>query len=356
MSEYSSTERMLHNSAFKTWSTQVSLSNLESKLYKSKLSGIGIEKPVFITALPRAGTTLLLEISVGSGEFASHSYREMPFLHIPIFWRYFSKLFKQSDEMRERAHGDGMMINVDSPEAFEEVFWKGYWPSRYLDDRIKPWAEPDYPEFEKYLQAHIQKLIYLQGGNGATHLRYMSKNNLNIARTKYLKKLFPDSIIIVPFRAPLEHISSLLRQHKNFMKVHGEDSFTSQYMEDIGHYDFGKNLRPVDFNNWVDPGTNPDPNTLWFWLEYWIQGYEYMLKKQHDHIHLLAYDELCADPGNKLEKFGKLLELKNMDKLMASAERIKAPRPYEVDTTGIPQEVLDRANTLYQELLKASAV
>ena len=30
-------------------------------------------------------------------------------------------LFRKSGEMRERAHGDGMMIDFDSPEALEEM-------------------------------------------------------------------------------------------------------------------------------------------------------------------------------------------------------------------------------------------
>ena len=122
-----------------------SLSGIESRVYKTPLSGIEITKPVFITALPRAGTTLLLELCVETGYFASHTYRDMPFVLTPLLWERFSRLFKRSENPRERAHGDGMMISMDSPEAFEEIIWKGYWPSRYLADRIVPWTEPDFP-------------------------------------------------------------------------------------------------------------------------------------------------------------------------------------------------------------------
>ena len=286
-----------------------SLSGIESRVYKASLSDIEVTRPVFITALPRAGTTLLLELCVETGEFASHTYRDMPFVLTPLFWERFSRMFKRSEEARERAHGDGMMISMDSPEAFEEIIWKGYWPSRYLVDRIVPWAEPDFPEFEDFFRDHLRKIMLLRGCDVSRRLRYISKNNLNIARTGYIKRLFPESIIVVPFRAPLEHASSMLRQHLNFMKIHQSDPFTSKYMKDIGHFDFGENLRPVDFDNWVSSGQAQDPESLLFWLNYWVRGYQYMLANAKQHVHFFAYDSFCEKPGPALKGLSELLEI-----------------------------------------------
>ena len=208
VNKYSVIEKTLHNIAFGSLSVQALVSKMESRVYSNELAGIKNKQPVFITALPRAGTTLLLELSVETNEFASHTYRNMPFLFTPIFWNRFSKFFKYSDKPRERAHGDGMMVNVDSPEAFEEIIWKYFWPSRYKENRIIPWSEPDYLDFENFLDDHIKKLIFLYNDYTAQGKRYISKNNLNIARIGYLKRVFPDSIIIVPFRDPLQHASS----------------------------------------------------------------------------------------------------------------------------------------------------
>ena len=131
----------------------------------------------------------------------------------------------REDSPVERAHGDGMMISVDSPEAFEEIIWKGFWPSRYLSDRIVPWAEPEFADFERFFRDHMRKIILLRSGVSSRHFRYISKNNPNISRIGYLKRVFPDSIIVVPFRAPLQHASSMLRQHRNFTKIHEQDPF-----------------------------------------------------------------------------------------------------------------------------------
>lgn len=354
VNNYSVIEKILHNSAFKSWSSLTSLSDIESGIFKKELAGIEIKKPVFITALPRAGTTLLLELCVETNEFVSHTYRDMPFLLVPLFWNRFSKLFKHSDTSRERAHGDGMMISVDSPEAFEEIIWKGFWPSRYRKDRIIPWSTPNYADFEKFFHDHLCKIIFLRGGNASSQTRYISKNNLNIARTGYLKRIFPDAIIVVPFRDPLQHASSLLRQHRNFLKIHKEDAFARRYMEDIGHYDFGKNLRPVDFDNWLSSEQVPDPDTPLFWLQYWISTYRYLLKSIPAPVNFFSYDAFCNDPERHLEQLGKLLEIKNIESFMENAGRVSAPKSYDIDVDGIAPDILDQAETLYMDLQKAA--
>lgn len=350
VNKHSIIDKILHNLAFKSWSPLISLSNIEDRIFEKELAGIENKKPVFITALPRAGTTLLLELCVGTNEFVSHTYGDMPFLLTPLFWSRFSKLFRHSDIPTERVHGDGIMVNVDSPEAFEEIIWKGFWPSRYRKDRIIPWAEPNYPDFEKFLHHHIRKIVFLRGDVDLPQARYISKNNLNIARIRYLKHVFPDSIIIIPFRAPLQHASSLLRQHRNFLSIHQDDPFACKYMEDTGHYDFGKNLRPVDFDDWLPREQVFDSNTLVFWLQYWINTYRYLLTNAHDHVKFFSYDLFCNDPKRSLEQLGKLLEIKNIESLTENADRIVAPKPYHVDAGDIASGLLKQADSLFLDL------
>ena len=332
-----------------------SLSSIESRVYKTPLEAIEIRKPVFISALPRGGTTLLLELCVATREFASHTYRDMPFLLTPLFWDRFSRWFVHSEAPRERAHGDGMMISVDSPEAFEEIMWSGFWPSRYLKDRIVPWTQPDFPEFEGFFRDHMRKIILLRGRDVSTQPRYISKNNLNIARFGYIKRVFPDSIIVVPYRAPLQHASSMLRQHRNFMKIHSQDPFACKYMNDIGHFDFGRNLRPVDFDNWLTASQPLDPDSLLFWLSYWISTYRYLLSHAAHQVHFISFDLLCDNTSSTLRELGELLEIQNMDSWLGRADRINSPRPYDVDDSSIPSDILESAEALHQDL-KAQSV
>ena len=80
------------------------------------------KKNIFITGLARSGTTILLNAIYKSNLFGSLTYSDMPFILAP---NLSSKLNinKTNLEFRERAHGDGITISINSPEAFEEVFW-----------------------------------------------------------------------------------------------------------------------------------------------------------------------------------------------------------------------------------------
>ena len=76
---------------------------------------------LFISSLPRSGTTSLLNFFYNSNKYASLTYRNMPFLLSPNISRFINK---KNILEKERLHGDGIKYDIDSPEAFEEVFWK----------------------------------------------------------------------------------------------------------------------------------------------------------------------------------------------------------------------------------------
>src|SRR5262245_24884616 len=149
---YSRLDRLLLRLAFSNLELQKSLADIEDRMHARRIESIAIEKPVFITGLPRAGTTLMLDVLVGnSEEFATHTYRCMPFVLCPILWESVSRGFRRVGEKRERVHGDGMSVSYDSPEAFEEVLWKAFWPQKYRADRIDLWSGNDrQAEFEDF--------------------------------------------------------------------------------------------------------------------------------------------------------------------------------------------------------------
>ena len=92
---YSAVDRLLHRLAFATAEMQVELGGLEDKIYQKSLANTPVNRPVFITGLPRAGTTLWLQLISALEEFASHSYRDMPFVLVPMLWNSFSRSFRQ---------------------------------------------------------------------------------------------------------------------------------------------------------------------------------------------------------------------------------------------------------------------
>ena len=301
MSEgYSAIDRFLHRIALDNPELQLSLADMENRIHAPRLKSIGVARPVFVTSLPRAGTTFLLEALCRTGAFASQTYRDMPFVLCPLLWNAISRGFQSRTDKRERAHGDGMLVGFDSPEAFEEVLWKAFWAEKYQKTEIRLWGAADRnAEFEEAFENQMRKVVALRS-QGAP-LRYVSKNNANIARLPLLTTLFPDCTILIPFRNPVDHASSLLRQHRNFLALHARDRFAQRYMEWIGHYEFGNAFRPIAFEG---AGAG-DPETLDYWLHYWDRAFRHILQNAPAQVTFVDFDALCANPQQQLERIAR---------------------------------------------------
>ena len=308
---YSIVDRAIHKLAFGSPMLQDMLNDIERSLFSKSWSRARAEKPIFITSLPRAGTTIILESLCRLPSLATHTYRDMPFILTPVLWHKLAKVFYRKGIYRERAHGDGLSISEDSPEAFEEVLWKKYFSEKYTDYTLELWPVKYHDgtdkEFFICFHEHMKKIIFLRQPNNIINGRYISKNNANISRVGFLKSLFPEAHIMIPLRNPIEHAISLWRQHINFMGQHVSDDFTRRYMEDIGHYEFGVLHRTLRFPNFVSLTHNLEPTTLDYWLGYWISAFEY-LSEQLD-ISILHYETLCQSAAEGMFKLCKQLEI-----------------------------------------------
>ena len=119
MQNYSSIQKFLHDLIFNKKFINKSLFELEKIIYL-KNKDIENQSHIFITGLPRSGTTALLNFLYSSNEYASLTYKNMPFLLSPNL----SKLFnKKNISSKERLHADGLIFNIDSPEAFDQIFF-----------------------------------------------------------------------------------------------------------------------------------------------------------------------------------------------------------------------------------------
>jgi hypothetical protein len=360
---YSTVDRLLHHLAFATRKAQIGLADLEDVMFRDQLMRHELDRPIFITALPRAGTTLLLELCVASGTFTSHTYRHMPFVLIPMLWNRFSQGFRRFDAPRERAHSDGMLVNLDSPEAFEEMAWMAFWPKRYQRDRIIPWRAEEDDVFGDFLKNHFKKIVALAAKAGddmsdRSHSppRYASKNNLNIARIAWLARHFRDALFAIPFRDPLQQCASLLRQHLNFLEIHRRDPFAKSYMKGVGHFEFGDNLRPVDFDGWLDSSKHRDSREMGFWLEYWCAAYRSLLAEATERVRFVNYDALCADPQSGLERIAQFIHVENKTAFLAQAARMHAPSSHEIDCALLDATMVEEAKALHSQLVAVSTV
>ena len=276
MNNYSWLQQKLHQLALSSQFMRETSFDIETSLISTNETN---DNHVFVSGLARSGTTILLNAIYESNEFASLSYKDMPFVLAPNIWSRLS-FNKQDPNLVERAHGDGIEVSIESPEAFEEVFWKTF--DQY-DKNIKE-------KFNKYVQLINQKY---------KKKRYLSKNNQNIRRLELISSTFPSSKILIPFRDPIQHSNSLLSQHQKFIESTKSDSFVSDYMKWIGHTEFGPNYIPIHEKNIIFK----DDLDINHWLEQWFLTYQDCYKKLKNikNIYFICYEQLCSSKAYWLD-------------------------------------------------------
>lgn len=349
---YSKLDRLLHRVAFSTPAVQLTAADLERSIYRKKYSHLKAEAPIFITSLARAGTTLLLEILYKHPDLATHTYRDMPFVMAPMLWARLSNNFQKDAKLVERAHGDGMQVGYDSPEAFEEILWHAFFPEKYNRNGLSLWTADDKNEDARlFFIEHMKKIIALRRPELEAGGRYLSKNNANIGRLDLICDMFPDASVIVPFRHPLEHAASLCQQHLNFLRMQENDPFIQRYMADIGHYDFGVQHRPILFPLTQELISPYEPFAMDYWVAYWIAAFTYVLERKNKVI-LLSYEKTCVYGKEVLADLCMRLCIEHEDIIDSVATILKAPSKKHRDNSGIDPQILKWAEGLYDEIEK----
>jgi hypothetical protein len=320
------------------------LGDLESDLLRRQIEPIAVDRPVFITGLARSGTTILLNLFSSVPGVGTHRYRDFPFLFVPYSWNQLQSHLASTDAPIERPHQDRILITKDSPDAFEEPIWMHFFPFVH-DARARHVlrASHDNPEFNAFYVAHLRKILLLRGCE-----RYVSKGNYNVARLEYLLHLFPDARFVIPIRHPLSHVYSLVRQHELFTRYSQEDARVPGYMRAAGHYEFGPQRVPI----------NLDEESTRRTLEAWRNGddalgYALMWRSVYahardlarnealaEHIRIVRYEDLCADPVTTLRGLFEFCQLTDgIEELLRQLPEISQPAP---NSKGLSAEQRER--------------
>ena len=317
MNNYSWLQQKLHQIALSSQFMREVTFDVENSIVSMKKS---YEDHVFVSGLARSGTTILLNALYQSSEFASLSYKDMPFVLAPNLWSKLSLKIKDID-MTERAHGDGIKVSADSPEAFEEVFWM-----TFDDDDVDTKHR-----FKNYVQFINQRY---------NKKRYLSKNNQNIKRLKLISKIFPNSKILIPFRNPIQHAHSLLSQHPRFNEYSKKDNFISKYMKWIGHKEFGPNYSPFHEKDI----TFDDDLNINHWLEQWNLTYKdcYENFKNKENIYFICYEKLCSSS----EYWLYVLQILNIK----DRYDFQFKESYKVTSHEMDEDLIKKGLSLYRKL------
>ncbi|TDJ43080.1 MAG: sulfotransferase [Gammaproteobacteria bacterium] len=316
------------------WKT---IGKLETSIVADKLDPIKIEKPVYVSGLARSGSTILLEILAQTPGLVSQRYKDFPPVFTPYAWNTMLKYMRTGTAApSERAHKDGILVTLDSPEAMEEPIWTSFFPDAHnpgVSNIIRP--EDDDGGFSTFYTAHIKKLLAVHGGQ-----RYLAKANYQITRLEFLLSLYPDARFVLPVREPAAHIASLIKQHNLFTRGQTANKRARDHLRRVGHHEFGLDRVPI---NTGDNNTTAEIIKLWAageelagWICYWNMIYSYLIDQIEANEKLAAaakfvvFEDLCTHPQAILGDLIRHCQLNvATDFIDTAASRIKAPTYYK---------------------------
>jgi hypothetical protein len=228
-----------HYRSFWLW-----LGRFETGRLAAQLPRVPLRMPLYVCGLARSGSTLLHEVVASHPSVATHRIKDYPMIFTPYWWRRATANLRPQ-EPRERPHRDRVMITTESPDALEEMLWMAFFP-RCHDPSVSNLigAGERHRSFESFYQAHLRKLLLAEGAT-----RYAAKANYHIARLPYLVRLFPDARFIIPVRAPVGHVASLMRQHQWFSRGQRKHRRALAFMQRSGHFEFGLDRRPMNLGD-----------------------------------------------------------------------------------------------------------
>ncbi len=341
-SDYSYWSKLLHTIILDNYNLGIFLFKREVKKQTKKELKEKPEPPfVIVTGLARAGTTALTKLLYDPQLFHSINYANMPFLMAPNLWRKFYN--PKHAKLRERAHGDKVFFSENSIEALEEYFYKALLNDDFIKDDFLQKHEINEEIFAKYLQ--YQKLFKSDSSRNTV---YLAKNNNFILRYESIQKINQNFKTLFVYRNPLDHAKSLLAQHENFVSQQSDDKFVLQYMNWLGHYEFGLNQKYFDFDQekiWL----NYSKESINYWIAIWINYYSYLLKLlNNENLFLVHYYDLAQTPSELINKIGTKINVP----LHCEPKEPFIGKKSNIENLGdMDNHLLEKANVIYKELI-----
>ena len=120
-------------------------------------------------------------------------------------------------------------------------------------------------------------------------------------------------------------------------------------------FDFGVNLRPVDFDGWIDSKEMQNPQQIGYWLEYWSAAYRHLLELTSSQILFVNYDALCKNPISGLRHVAEAVRIRNSENFVGMSDGIRTARKVEVSLGGVPVTLIKKVEAIHHQL-QSSAI
>ncbi len=294
----------------------VLLGNLESQMLARRLAGLRVDRPVYICGLPRAGTTITLQMLSEHPDVVTHKYADFLMPYMPWIW---NNVFPRIpvDAMRKpvpRIHRDRIQVTRDSAEMGEEILWEHFFPQIHDETKYSVLdGSTSNPAFERFYDEHLRKLSLVRGRS-----RYISKAIMCVVRMQYLRRIFPDARFLLYVRNPIDHVASLIKQDRIWAELERDDPRQIEIIELTGHHEFGTRQVMANVGNPEELRAIRGLFDQGRWAEsrarYWAYAYGFVARQLDEdpelarRVCVVRYEDLCGD------------SLATIDRIIAHAE------------------------------------
>ncbi|WP_157994646.1 sulfotransferase [Peristeroidobacter agariperforans] len=343
--DYGLLDRLLHRLALGSSIVAEASFDADQAVAWRGRQAVDLNRHVFIAGLARAGTTFLMRRFHSTDQFRSLTYRDMPFVLAPNIWGRISSISRRTIQSVQRAHNDAIAVDADSPESLDEVFWRVFADHEYVSPQE---LRPHFPS-EELVKKYVQYVSAILASQAFRPNRYLSKNNNNILRLQALRSAFPNALILIPVREPLQHAYSLLKQHRHFSSIQTTNPFVLDYMNWLAHHEFGLGHRPFAFPQ-TQRSTNYPPNCLNYWLERWCDTYTWLAQSKPHTSLFVFYEHLCGQ-SHWWIRLAKLADIPVADSFITPPTLVQ-----HVISDLFDPELAHFASTIYARLIRSSHI
>jgi hypothetical protein len=288
----------------------VGVGNLESMALSRQLKTAVVDRPLYICGLPRAGTTITLQMLSEHPDVGTHKYADFLMPYAPYWWnKIYPKVpVNAMNTPVPRVHRDRIEVTRHSAEMGEEILWERFFPRIHdestcsvLDDATSN------PSFERFYRDHIAKLLLVRERS-----RYVSKAIMCVLRMKYIRRMFPDARFLLYVRNPIDHCASLLKQDRIWDEMLREDPRQLTIIELTGHHEFGSrqilaNLGDASVLQEIHELRRAGRNAR-ARARYWAYVYDFVRKQIEADpdlqraVTVVRYEDLCGKSGETIDR------------------------------------------------------
>lgn len=119
-------------------------------------------------------------------------------------------------------------------------------------------------------------------------------------------------------------------------------------MCEIGYYDFGQNLKLINFNGWVDNYFILFLDILEFWLCYWFEVYCYILDYKQVNVVLFCFDSFSCKFDLSLCVLVMNLQLLDIELFVVLLGCVVEFKIYNIDISVLFDELMNVIQVLFE--------